>query len=332
MKLKKHLIVPVAASAFFAIFILVNMLSHSTASANVVYPRSLNPGDKIAILAPAGPVDSLLVDSAALVISQIGYEPVVYPTAHGKYGYFSAPHSERLADLKAALTDSTVRAILCARGGYGAAILLDSLATLPIADDPKWIIGFSDISALHGLMASKNVASIHSSMAKHIALGPDDQDNAALFDILKGNFPVYTVATDTLSHQGRAEGMLLGGNLAVIQALIETPYNIIKPNTILFIEDVSEPIYKVQRMIYQLRMAGVFNNIKGLIVGQFTEYNPDGIYEDMNVMIADALADYPDLPVAFNFPVGHVDHNVPLVEGAHTILEITPDQTTLTQR
>lgn len=318
------------AAALLAAVVALLMSSCSHKSSIVKYPAALRPGDKIAILAPAGPISREPVDSAAITLRAAGYEPVIYPHTFGKNGYFSGTHSERLSDLSAALTDPSVRAILCARGGYGAAILLDSLAMLPLTDDPKWIIGFSDISALHSLMASKNIASIHSSMAKQLALGLDDPDNAALLEILKGNFPSYIFEPDPRNHNGKAEGRLLGGNLAVIQALINTPYDIIRPGTILFIEDVSEPIYKIERIIYQLRMAGLFKNIKGLIIGQFTDYSPDANHESMEDMLADALADYPELPVAFNIPVGHVDHNVPLVESATAELSVTPEGVTLT--
>ena len=313
-----------------AIILIVFMFTPTQKSKDIIYPRSLQPGDKVAILAPAGPIDSAIVLNAAEVIREIGYEPVIYPTCYSKHGYFSAPHSSRLADLRDAFADPDVRAILCARGGYGVALILDSIAALPIADDPKWVIGFSDISALHSLMASRNIASIHASMAKQVALGPDDPDNAALFEILKGDFPTYTFDADPRNHYGQAEGKLVGGNLAVIQALVGTPYDIIQPGTVLFIEDVSEPIYKIERMIYQLRMSGILSKINGLIIGQFTEYDSDSIHESMENMIANALVDYPDLPVAFNVPVGHVDHNVPLVEGSWATLDISPDATTLT--
>lgn len=318
------------AKAAFATIILFSMIANAQSLSETIYPSSLNPGDKIAILAPAGPMDPNVVDSAAMVLRQVGYDPIVFPTAYGKYGYFSGTAAERTADLKAALTDPEIRAVLCARGGYGAALILDSLATIPLEKDPKWVIGFSDISALHALMASRNIASIHSSMAKQIALGPDDPDNATLFEILQGRMPRYVFSPDSCNHLGKASGRIVGGNLAVIQALINTPYDIIQPNTILFIEDVSEPIYKIERIVYQLRMAGILSNLKGLIIGQFTDYQPDALHPDMNDMFAKALADYPDLPVAFNIPIGHVDHNVPIVESAWATLDITPQEVILT--
>ncbi len=311
------------------IFFIVNTIIPSAKAGDTIYPPALKAGDKIAIIAPAGPIKHAPVDSAAEVLRRLGYNPVIYPHTFGEYGHFSGTHAERLSDLVAAFTDPEVRAILCARGGYGVVHNLDKLSALPIQNDPKWVIGFSDISALHALMASKGIASIHSSMAKQIALGPGNEDNDTLFSILQGNLPSYTFEPHPLNHPGHAEGKLLGGNLAVIADLIATPFDIIQPGTILFIEDVSEPIYKIERILYQLRLKGVLPQLKGLIIGQFTEYKPDDNHPTMEAMIADALADYPYLPVAFNIPIGHVDHNVPVVESSNAVLHIAPDTVTL---
>lgn len=296
---------------------------------STIYPATLKPGDRIAIVSPAGPIDSAIVDSAATVLRDLGYEPVIYPHAFGRNGYFSGTHDERYSDLEAAFTDTTIRAILCSRGGYGVVHNLERLAALPLRDDPKWVIGFSDISALHALMASNNIASIHASMAKHIKLGPEDEDNAALFNILAGEMPSYQFGPNPYNQPGEATGKLLGGNLAVIADLINTPFDIIYPGTILFIEDVSEPVYKIERILYQLKLSGILPQLKGLIIGQFTEYKPDAVHETMEAMIHELVKDY-DYPVAFGVPVGHVDHNVPLVESSQATFSVTPEGTTLT--
>jgi len=322
--------VDIAVVAISLILLIVRFCSPSQKAVDTIYPAPLKPGDKIAILAPAGPIERGIVDSAATVLRQIGYKPVIYPHTFGKHGHFSGTHPERFADLRDALTNPDIRAILCARGGYGVVHNLDNLSSLPLEKDPKWIIGFSDISALHALMASKNIASVHSSMARQIAIGPDDPDNNILFSILKGEMPSYTFEPDIHNHPGSAQGLLLGGNLAVIADLIATPFDIIRPGTILFIEDVSEPIYKIERMIYQLRLMGILPKLKGLIIGQFTEYHPDDNHVTMEDMLAEALAPYPSLPVAFNVPIGHVDHNIPIVESSWATLNITPDKVTLT--
>lgn len=302
-------------------------------SQNVVYPEPLKPGDKIAVLAPASAVDKSYVDQSLKVLREIGYEPVVYKTAYGRRpGDYSGTPDERFNDLKAAFEDPEIKAILCARGGYGVVHNLDRLAQLDIEANPKWVIGFSDITAMHGFMKSKGIASIHSSMCHHIRLGKDDTENIYLFDILQGKFPTYEIKPDPRNHHGEAKGRILGGNLSVLQALINTPYDLVEPGTILFIEDLNEPIYKVERMLYQLKMAGMFDKLEGLVIGQFTKYRPDGRYTKMEDMMAAVLADYPDLPVAFNAPIGHVTHNNPIVESSMATLKVTPEGVTLTMQ
>lgn len=292
----------------------------------MLFPPPLKKGDKIAICSPAGRIDPKKVDGAVRELAAQGWEPVVMPHALGEYGSYSGTPDERYSDLAEAFADPSIRAILCSRGGYGVVHILDRLAKLPLADDPKWVIGFSDISALHALMASKGIASIHAPMAAQIMKGTEDPDTAALFAILKGDRPAYTFPSHDYDRFGIATGTLLGGNLAVLAELINTPYDILKPDTILFLEDVSEPIYKIERIFYQLRLSGLLDNIRGLIVGQFTEYKPDATYADMETMIRDAIAPY-NFPVAFNVPVGHVDHNIPLIESAKVTLKVSPSGT-----
>ena len=289
----------------------------------VKFPRPLRKGDKIAICSPAGAIAPEKVEGAVEVLRAKGWEPVVMPHALGHHGNYSGTPAERFGDLRAAFDDPEVRAILCSRGGYGVVHILEELDDLPLADDPKWVIGFSDISALHALMARKGVASIHSSMAAQVMLGLDNEDNISLFSILEGARPAYTFDGHDLDRPGVASGTLVGGNLAVLAELINTPYDLIKPDTVLFIEDVAEPIYKIERILYQLRLSGVLGRLKGLVVGQFTEYKPDDNYDDMETMIRDAVRDY-DFPVAFGAPIGHVDHNIPLIESAKVTLKVSP--------
>lgn len=292
----------------------------------VKMPAPLRSGDKIAICSPAGIIKPEYVEGAAEVLREQGWEPVIMSHTLGQWGNYSGTDNERYSDLASALTDPGIRAVLCSRGGYGVVHLMDRLSMLPIADDPKWVIGFSDISALHALLATKGVASIHGSMTSHVMLGPDDVDNASLFSILRGEKPVYTFPGFKYDRCGVVSGRIYGGNVAVLAELINTPYDILKPGTILFVEDIAEPIYKIERIFYQLRLSGVLGNIRGLIVGQFTDYKPDDNYEDMESMIRDMVAPY-SYPVAFNAPIGHVDHNIPLIESARVTLKVSPSGT-----
>lgn len=294
-----------------------------------VFPAPLKPGDKIALVAPAGPVKKERVEGAVRILKEQGYEPVVYPTVYMENGQFSGTQEERLEDIKEALLDSEIRAVICARGGYGAVHLLDSLRALPLENDPKWVVGFSDITAIHGLMADKGIASIHGPMALHISRGLTEPENETFFDILKGNYPEYKFQSHSFNHPGRAEGKLLGGNFSVMEGLVNSPYDLIQPGTILFVEDTDEEIYKLQRMMYQMKLSGVLGNLKGLILGQFTNI-PEGLnYEKVEPMMRDILAEYPELPVAFDIPIGHIRHNSPVIISSYATLDVGPDSVML---
>lgn len=292
------------------------------------YPRPLEAGDTIAIVSPAGIINPDYVSGAVATLRGEGWNPVVFTHALGRHGSYSGTADERFADLKQALTDPSVRAILCSRGGYGAVHLLDRLSRLPIAEDTKWLIGFSDISALHALFNSMGTVSLHASMAKQLAMGGENEINRQLFKILRGERPLYEFASDAHNRQGSAQGKLTGGNLAVLDGLAGTPYDILQPDTVMFIEDIAEPIYKVERILYRLRLAGVLPRLKGLIVGQFTEYESDSNYRKMEDMIADMTAPY-SYPVVFNTPIGHVEGNIPVIAGAGVTLTVTGGGTTL---
>lgn len=294
-----------------------------------ITPPPLRPGDRIAICSPSSIVKPQQVHTALRVLQELGYDAYVAEHALNRHGTYAGTDAQRLADLSQALTDPSVKAILCSRGGYGAVHLLDALDRLPLRDNPKWVIGFSDISAIHALLSRHGIQSIHGSMTSHLAkhMGVDD-DSRALFDILTGQSVGYDWPAHRFNTPGTATGTLLGGNLSVIADLIATPFNIIHPSTILFIEDVSEPVYKIERIIYQLRLSGILSRLKGLIVGRFTEYSPDVDNDSMESMIHSLVKDY-DYPVAFHAPIGHVSHNIPLIVGATATLSVTPTLVTL---
>lgn len=293
----------------------------SNENQEIIFPQPLKKGDKIVFCSPAGTIKPEKVYAAADVLRAQGWDVEIMPNALGQHGSYSGTDNQRYDDLSKALLDPEVKAIICSRGGYGVVHILERLSQLDLRNNPKWLVGFSDISALHALMASKGIASIHGSMASHIALGEEDPDNAEFFAMLRGARPAYTFDAHNYDRPGIATGQLLGGNLAVLAELISTPYDIIKPGTILFIEDIAEPIYKIERILYQLQMSGVLAKLGGLIVGQFTDYKPDDNYDDMYDMIRDMTSAY-SYPIAFNAPIGHVDHNIPLIESANVTLKV----------
>ena len=289
----------------------------------IIFPSPLTKGDKIAIISPASHILPDYVDGACNAIAQMGFQPVVSTHCKGQCGGYSGTIEQRLADFLEALHNPEVKAILCSRGGYGVVHLLEYLSADDIAENAKWLIGFSDISALHAAMVASGVASIHASMAKHLTqFGVDDEATVALFNILQGKLPTYQTPSHPFNKPGTATGTLTGGNMAVLCGLLDTDFDLLSRGDILFIEDVGEEVYKIERMLYNLRLSGVLPMIKGLIVGRFTDYrNPDGNGDSMEQMVKRMVEPY-DIPVAFDFPVGHVDENMPLIEGAQVTLTV----------
>ena len=289
----------------------------------IIFPSPLTKGDKIAIISPASHILPDYVDGACNAITQMGFQPVVSTHCKGQCGGYSGTIEQRLADFLEALHNPEVKAILCSRGGYGVVHLLEYLSADDIAENAKWLIGFSDISALHAAMVASGVASIHASMAKHLTqFGVDDEATVALFNILQGKLPTYQTPSHPFNKPGTATGTLTGGNMAVLCGLLDTEFDLLSRGDILFIEDVGEEVYKIERMLYNLRLSGVLPMIKGLIVGRFTDYrNPDGNGDSMEQMVKRMVEPY-DIPVAFDFPVGHVDENMPLIEGAQVTLTV----------
>lgn len=303
-----------------------------------ITPPSLQPGDTIAIISPATIVKEEYIDGAVACLHKIGYNPVVLQYAKGPAdGSYASSFANRLQDLKNALHNPEFKAIFCARGGYGCTHLLPHFSFSEISKNPKWLVGFSDISALHALWLNAGVKSIHGPMAKHLAnTGTENPFSAALFRMLGngGNFDI-AVPSNPFNRQGEAEGVLRGGNLAVLNSLAATPYDILDvregEEVILFIEDISEAIYAVERMLTRLLLSGTLHKLKGLIFGHFTEYKPDRNFETMEEMASSFLekCGIRNLPVAFAFPTGHIDNNYPLTEGALVRMEVHKDFTRL---
>lgn len=293
----------------------------------MIIPRPLTLGSKVAILSPASAINPELVSLAAFELAEHGFSPVIMPHACGRHGSYSGSFEERLADFQAALADPEVKAILCSRGGYGCVHLLGHISPRPV-----WLIGFSDVSALHALWFHSGVCSIHGSMAKELALKrcPSNLANQSLLQILTtGKMPLISWEADPLNRVGEATGVLVGGNLAVLDGLAATPFDTLGlTGSILVIEDIAEPIYKVERIMYRLRLSGAFDRIAGLVVGQFTDYCPDQNGETMDQMVARMVAPY-SFPVAFKAPIGHVDGNLPWLHGSLATLAVTPTTSSL---
>jgi muramoyltetrapeptide carboxypeptidase len=287
-------------------------------------PPYLKSGDKVMIVSPASKIDKSLLTGAKKRLEEWGLKVKIAKHADGANGKYAGSIKQRLADLQDAMDDPEVRAILCSRGGYGCVHLLDDLDFTAFRKFPKWLIGFSDISALHCAVQMNGVASLHSPMARHLTIeSVDDKCTQYMRDILFGKLPTYTCESNKLNHRGTARGILRGGNMAVTYGLRGSRFEIPAERTILFLEDVGERPHSIERMMYNLKISGVLDRISGLIIGQFTEYNEDlSLGKPLYEALADILKGY-DYPVCFGFPVGHVTDNRPLICGSEVELSVT---------
>lgn len=300
---------------------------------HIVMPRFLKPGDRIAIVSPCSQPEEKTVLEGCDILRQWGYEPVVAPHALSYYHGFAGTTDERVSDLLWALRDTTIQAIMCSRGGDGAVHLLPHIPAAEYRRHPKWLIGFSDVTALHSASASAGVMSIHGSMCHAIAAQQGtDSVSVTLRRLLQGELPSYQLPPHELNQMGTAEGILVGGNLSVLCGLAASPYDCLslhRNDLILFIEDANEEMTKIDRLLHQLMVRGVLRRVRGIIVGHFTKYqHPANDFDDMNAMLHEYLQ-HLSIPVCYGFPVGHQRPNVPLIEGCRVRLNVTPTATTL---
>lgn len=296
----------------------------------LLFPPFLRKTDKVAIISPSGKIDKSFLKGAEARFISWGLDPVIGKYASASHGCYAGTVKQRLSDLQDAMDREDIKAICCSRGGYGVVHLLDKIDFTRFIEHPKWLMGYSDITALHNLFQANGFASVHSLMARHLTVEPDsDESMLFLKDMLFGHLPQYTVPSHKLNKRGTARGILRGGNLAVMYGLRGTPYDIPAENTILYIEDINERPHAVERMIYNLKLGGVLDNLSGLIIGQFTEYDEDkSLGKELYEAIADVVKEY-DFPVCFDFPVGHVTRNYPLINGAIVCLDVESKETIL---
>ena len=294
---------------------------------NILLPPFLKSGDKVAIVSPAGAIDAELVDGAIDVLESWGLiaEKRAYTT--DRVGRFAGTDKCRYDDLQQVFDDTSVAAILCSRGGYGTMRIIDELDFSRFKVNPKWVIGFSDITVLHAALTLNGVASIHGAMAKAIAHFDNNRESVeALKKVLFGEKSIYSLQPSIYNRNGVVSGQLVGGNLSLLYALLATPYNPIKQGTILFIEDVSEAHYHIDRMLQAFRLAGVFNRVSGVIVGEFSDVDNDpSMLRNLEMSILDAVGDR-DIPVVFDFPAGHGSKNMPLIMGTDVNLTVGDEE------
>jgi len=297
----------------------------------MIRPPYLQKGDKIAIVAPAGRVEPDYVDNAVKRFESWGYEVVVGDNVFNSFNTFSARDDQRLRDMQLALDSHEIRAIVCARGGYGSIRIIDKLDYSTFQGNPKWLIGFSDITVLHAKLNVLGVESLHAPMPINFPADASvPEDIMWTQRILEGEIPQYNFAGHELNREGEVAGEIIGGNLSVIYSLRGVNIQWDKQGKILFIEDVGEELYHLDRMMQNLKMAGSFDKLEGLIVGEMTNMKDGDPSFGKNAyeIIAEAVEEY-KFPVAYGFFAGHGSVNKPLIFGANVSLSVSKDSCVL---
>ncbi|SDL88859.1 muramoyltetrapeptide carboxypeptidase [Pedobacter sp. ok626] len=294
-------------------------------------PAYLKKGDKIAIVCPAKKIPGSIAPAIAILESW-GLQVVIGKTVTADHNQFAGDDALRAADLQGFLDDPEIKAIIAGRGGYGTIRIIDELNYDKFKDNPKWIVGFSDITVLlSDLFARLNIQSIHGQMPYTFEKAtPESLDS--LRKALFGETIKYEYTSTFPSRSGTAEGILIGGNLTLMVMLEGSASEIDYTDKILFLEDVGEHEYSIDRMMRMLKRAGKLAKLKGLIVGAFNEIETQSIPfgASPEQVIWDIVKEY-DYPVCFNFPVGHIDDNRTLVVGKSSKLIANKHPVSLTQ-
>lgn len=286
----------------------------------------LKHGSKVAIAAPARKVTQEQMVFAMQWLEKQGFIPVFDEGLYAADHIFSGNDAYRCAKLQHYLDDPSIDAIWCARGGYGTIRIIDQLDFTKFLQHPKWIIGFSDITVLHGRLSRLGVPSLHASMPFFFE-NKTIEAKQSLFDALMGKPLEYEFSAHSLNRIGEMEGEIVGGNLSVLYGMIGSNSFPETDGKILFIEEVDEYIYHIDRMMHGLKRAGILDNLKGLIIGGLTQIkdNHDPFGKSAEEVIAEAVEDY-NYPVCFGFPVGHFDNNRAIVFGQTSKIVIAPDR------
>lgn len=297
-----------------------------------IAPPFLQPGDKIALISPSYQSDRPSIDTCAVVLAHWGYEPVIGAFVDSlDHGRYAGTAQQRLSDLRRAMEDPEIKAIICTRGGYGTLHLVDMLSAEEFAANPKWLVGFSDITTLLAMETCGGVMGIHGTVGGYIAKYRGcDSSSVILRDLLEGTIPEYELPANPCNICGSGTGTLVGGNLCTLAPLLGTAADPTKDgDIILFLEEVEESYHNIDRLFNMLILSGVLERCKGIILGEFTACDPDLEWDSVEQMICYYLKER-DIPLLCGFPAGHDKTNLPLIMGAKTTIEVKRDISTVT--
>lgn len=298
----------------------------------MIIPPYLASGDTVAIVSPAKIIIETEIAHAVQLLEQSGLKVLIGPHVHAQWNRFAGTDVQRQEDLQWAIDHPEVKAIFFARGGYGSVRIIDRVNFEPLKRNPKWLIGYSDITVFHcHLPQQYELATCHATMPLNmIDRELNQRSSQALIQLLSGQTAAITCPPHTFNRTGIAHGELVGGNLSVFCSLIGTDSGLSTTNKILFIEDLCEELYHLDRMMYQLKKSGSLDTLKGLVIGGFTDMTDvSGWFEGDAYSIIQSHIEPYDFPVCFGFPAGHIDLNLPLIIGGAYQLTINTDTTVL---
>ena len=286
-------------------------------------PSPVRKGDSVGLIATARKVSRQELAPAIEILESWGLHVICAPNLFGAYDQFSGTDHERAEDLQWSLSHPDIKAVFCVRGGYGTVKMIDQVDFNPLSEHPKWIIGFSDITVLHNILHQQQINSIHATMPLLFEQGKDNESLSSLQKILWGDSLAYEIEGHPLNRKGSVDGQLVGGNLSILYSLSGTIIDLDTADKILFIEDLNEFLYHVDRMMQNLLKSGKLDRIKALIVGGMIDMqdNPIPYGKSAEEIIFD-YAEKLNIPSCFGFPAGHVEDNRALILGANYRLVI----------
>lgn len=293
----------------------------------MIQPPNLRLGDTIGIVCPAGAIDIKIVQNCMETLQKWGYKVRLGTTVEAKYHSFAGTDSERAADLQKMLDDPTINAILCGRGGYGVSRIINEMDFTEFNKHPKWVVGFSDITVLHAAIQKQKCMSIHGPMAAAFGKGVEGEIfTDSLKALLEGRTMELAAKPNGLNKAGKVVGNLVGGNLCLVAHLVGSKYAFDTKGKILFLEDVGEYHYNLDRLMIQIKNAGLLDELAGLVIGGFTDMKdkPSDFGATAFEIIAAHTATY-GYPICFNFPISHDLNNFAVKEGGRYELEINKD-------
>ncbi len=294
-----------------------------------IRPPYLKAGDIVGIVAPSRKITEPELLPAIRILEKWGLKVKTGANIYSAFNQFAGNDKARTSDFQSMLDDSSVKAIFCARGGYGAARIIDSLDFSCLVNRPKWIIGYSDSTVFHShLLKNTGVETLHGPMPFNFE--KDAHSLSLLKSALLGEPLSYAIPPHSLNRNGIGRGLLAGGNLSLLYSLASTPSDMEFDDKILFLEDLDEYLYHVDRMMMQLKRAGKLAKLKGLVAGTFTEMKDNAVPfgKTAEQIIVDAVKEY-NFPLCFGFPAGHGAKNYPLIMGTEVGLSVSPEGTKL---